>query len=61
MQLHIIQPTTYTASGELFQTGKRRMMGLSLPYLAALTPKEWRVAVFDEHLTPVDFDAPVMC
>ncbi|MDQ6981408.1 MAG: hypothetical protein Q9M08_00155, partial [Mariprofundus sp.] len=42
----------------MFQTGKRRLMGLSLPYLAALTPKEWQVQVYDERLTPVDFDAP---
>jgi len=58
MHLHIVQPTTYTTSGALFQTGKRRMIGLSLPYLAALTPKEWQVQVFDERLAPVDFDAP---
>ncbi|MDQ6957728.1 MAG: hypothetical protein Q9M24_01305, partial [Mariprofundaceae bacterium] len=58
MYLHIIQPTTYTTDGQLLQTGKRRLMSLSLPYLAALTPEEWNVRVFDERLTPVDFDAP---
>ena len=57
MHLHIVQPTTYTTDGKLFQTGKRRLMSLSLPYLAALTPREWEVSVFDERLTPVDFDA----
>jgi len=58
MYLHIIQPTTYTTDGQLLQTGKRRLMSLSLPYLAALTPEEWDVRVFDERLTPVDFDVP---
>ena len=58
MRLIIIQPTTYTADGQLSRTRKRRMISLSLPYLAALTPPEWQVRIIDERLEAVDFDAP---
>ncbi len=58
MKLSIIQPTTYTTDGRLFQTDKRRLMSLSLPYLAGLTPSEWKVRIIDERLQVVDFDAP---
>lgn len=34
-------------------------MNLTLPYLAALTPKEWDVSVIDEQLGDVDFGAAV--
>jgi len=57
VKLSIIQPTTYTTDERLFQTGKRRMMSLSLPYLAGLTPPEWQVSLIDERLQPVNFDA----
>lgn len=35
------------------------MVGLTLPYLAALTPREWDVPLVDEHLMDIDFKAPV--
>ena len=35
------------------------MVGLTLPYLAALTPREWEVTLIDEQLMDVDFKAPV--
>ena len=31
---------------------------MTLPYLAALTPREWTVNLIDEQLSPIDFDAP---
>jgi radical SAM superfamily enzyme YgiQ (UPF0313 family) len=34
-------------------------VALTLPYLAALTPKEWEVTLIDEQLTDIDFEAPV--
>jgi len=34
-------------------------VNLTLPYLAALTPKEWEVAFIDEQLSDLDFDTPV--
>jgi radical SAM superfamily enzyme YgiQ (UPF0313 family) len=35
------------------------VVALTLPYLAALTAKEWDVTVIDEQLTDIDFKAPV--
>ena len=35
------------------------MAALTLPYLAALTPKEWDVTLIEEQLTDIDFKAPV--
>ncbi len=32
---------------------------MTLPYLAALTPKEWDVTLIDEQLCDLDFEAPV--
>jgi radical SAM superfamily enzyme YgiQ (UPF0313 family) len=32
---------------------------LSLPYLAALTPKEWDIELIDQQLVDIDFNAPV--
>lgn len=58
MNLHIIQPTTYTTEGKPRRTKSRRLIGLSLPYLAALAPGKWKIKLFDERLEPVDFDSP---
>lgn len=64
MKLTIIQPTYYTGetngSGQsLYKTRRRTLVGLTLPYLAALTPKDWDVTLVDEQVEDVDFDAPV--
>jgi len=64
MKLKIIQPTYYTngtnGSGQsLYKTRRRTLIGLTLPYLAALTPKDWNVELVDEQVVDIDFDAPV--
>ena len=61
MKLMVIQPTYYTngADSPLYKTKKRTLVGLTLPYLAALTPKEWDVELVDEQVTDINFDAPV--
>lgn len=61
MRLHIIQPTHYISPSNrsLHRTKKRSVVNLTLPYLAALTPKEWDVTLVDEQLNEVDFSAPV--
>lgn len=64
MKLKIIQPTYYTdgtnGSGPfLYKTRRRTLVGLTLPYLAALTPKDWDVDLIDEQVEDIDFDAPV--
>jgi radical SAM superfamily enzyme YgiQ (UPF0313 family) len=61
MRLLIIQPTHYISPSNrsLHRTKKRSVVNLTLPYLAALTPKEWDVTLVDEQLNEVDFSAPV--
>lgn len=55
MRIHIIQPTGYNPDGELFQTKTRWVIGMTLPYLAALVPHEHEVKVTDERLQNIDF------
>jgi len=61
MKLQIIQPTHYRSlsNRSLHKTKKRSVVNLTLPYLAALAPKEWDVTLIDEQLTDLDFNAPV--
>jgi len=61
MKLFIIQPSHYNSktNRKLHRTGKRSLVGLTLPYLAALTPRDWDVKLIDQQLTDIDFDAPV--
>ena len=65
MKLMIIQPTYYQQASEngsgnsLYKTRTRTLVGLTLPYLAALTPKEWDVQLVDEQVMDIDFDAKV--
>jgi len=60
----IIQPTYYGNGSNgsrqsLYKTRKRTLAGLTLPYLAALTPREWTVELIDEQVSEIDFDARV--
>lgn len=59
-KLLIIQPTFYQdpENGILHKSKRRSLVGLTLPYLAALTPLEWEVQLIDEQLQEIDFDAP---
>jgi radical SAM superfamily enzyme YgiQ (UPF0313 family) len=61
MKLLIIQPSHYQGMGSsvLHKTSRRTLVSLTLPYLAALTPREWDVTLIDEQLTDIDFQAPV--
>ncbi len=61
MKLAIIQPSHYRSKLERapYKIKKRRLVGLTLPYLAALTPADWKVSLVDEQLTDIDFTAPV--
>ena len=61
MRLQIIQPTHYRAPSNklLHKTKRRNVVNLTLPYLAALTPKSWDVTLVDEQLSDVDFGAAV--
>jgi radical SAM superfamily enzyme YgiQ (UPF0313 family) len=61
LKLFIIQPSHYRSRLERspFKIKKRRLIGLTLPYLAALTPSGWEITLVDEQLTDIDFDARV--
>jgi len=61
VKLFIIQPAHSMGRSNLkpYKTGKRNLVGLSLPYLAALTPKEWDIELIDQQLMDIDFNAPV--
>lgn len=61
MKLLIIQPSHYQSKSNLtlHKARKRTLVGLTLPYLAALTPREWEVTLIDEQLMDIDFKAPV--
>ncbi len=60
-RLLIVQPSFYVVNGHrtLHKTRRRPLIGLPLPYLAALTPPDWRVELVDEQIEDVDFDAAV--
>ena len=61
MKLMIIQPTYYRSRSDrtLYKTKNRTLVGMTLPYLAALTTSEWKVQLVDEQVTDIDFDAYV--
>jgi radical SAM superfamily enzyme YgiQ (UPF0313 family) len=60
-RLLIIQPAHFKnrSNLELHKTRKRKLIGVTLPYLAALTPPDWACRLIDEQLTDIDFDTPV--
>ncbi len=56
----IIQPTyRVSPDGPLHKTKRRQLIGLTLPYLAALTPADWDVELVDEQVQELDLNAPV--
>ncbi len=56
-KLFIIQPSHYRSrlNLTLHKVKRRTLVGLTLPYLAALTPREWEVTLIDEQSTDLDF------
>jgi len=59
-KLLIIQPSHYRSRSErtVVKIDKRKVVPLTLPYLAALTPAGWEVKLVDEQLDGIDFAAP---
>jgi len=56
MKLILIQPTTTFKDGRPHKTKTRWIMGLTLPYLAGLTPKWVDVSLLDDRMDEIDFD-----
>ena len=61
MKLLIVQPSHFIgrSSRKLFRVGKKNLVGLTLPYLASLTPGEWDVELVDQQFADIDFDSRV--
>ena len=59
MKLLIIQPSRYQSKYDLkpYKSRKRDLVGLALPYLAALTPREWDIELIDQQVEDIDFGA----
>ena len=59
-RLLIIQPSHYQSKADrsVSKIRRRPVVSLTLPYLAALTPRDWAVTLVDEQLQDIDFDAP---
>ncbi len=59
MNLLIIHPTHFRSRTDrrLHKSRRRQSIPLTLPYLAALTPPEWRVTLVDEQVQEIDFEA----
>lgn len=53
----LIQPTPYDNERKLIKKKKLYFVGLALPLLAALTPKEYEVKIILETIEQVDFDS----
>lgn len=53
----LIQPTPYDNEGKLITKKKLYFVGLALPLLAALTPKEYEVKIILETIEQVDFNS----
>lgn len=60
-KLLIIQPSHYVSKNErrIFKTKRRSVVSLTLPYLAALVPKDWDVELLDEQVQEINFDSKV--
>lgn len=55
----LIQPTVYDPKGDLVKKDKLYFVGLAMPLLAALTPKEYEVKILLETIEDIDFDIDV--
>jgi len=60
-KLLIVQPSYYLSKNtrRVLKAKSRSVVNLSLPYLAALTPKGWDIKLVDELLDELDFNEPV--
>jgi radical SAM superfamily enzyme YgiQ (UPF0313 family) len=56
MRLLLIQPTTKYPDRKPLRSKTRWLLGLTLPYLAALTPKGVQVELADDRLMPLPYD-----
>jgi radical SAM superfamily enzyme YgiQ (UPF0313 family) len=58
MRILLIQPTTYYPDKRPLRSKTRWLVGITLPYLAALTPKGIQVDLVDDRLSPIPYQRP---
>jgi radical SAM superfamily enzyme YgiQ (UPF0313 family) len=58
MRILLVQPTTRYPDGRLLRSKTRWLVGITLPYLAALTPKGIQVDLVDDRLSPIPYQRP---
>lgn len=56
MKILLIQPSMYFRVGELLKFKRAYIPSITMPTLAALTPKDIEVMIIDEHVDEIDFD-----
>src|SRR4030042_735203 len=55
MRILLIQPTTYYPDKRPLRSKTRWLVGITLPYLAGLTPKGIQVDLVDDRLSPIPY------
>jgi len=58
MSLLLVQPTTKYPDRRPLRSRTRWLVGITLPYLAGLTPKDVVVDLVDDRLSPLPYDRP---
>ncbi len=58
MRILLVQPTTYYPDGRPLRSRSRWLLGITLPYLAGLTPKGIQVELVDDRLNPIPYHRP---
>ncbi len=58
MKLLLVNPTRYKEDGTLYKSPRRWLLGITLPYLAALTSSDVEIEIVDECWQEIDFDGP---
>ncbi len=58
MKVLLVQPSRLEADGSVYKNKSRWLLGMTLPYLAALTPPGIDVAIKDDLYEDVDFNEP---
>ncbi len=59
MKVLFVQPSRLNPDGTVYHARNRWLLGMTLPYLAGLTPREHDVEIKDDLWDRIDFDAPV--
>jgi radical SAM superfamily enzyme YgiQ (UPF0313 family) len=58
MKVLLVQPSRLQEDGSVYKNSTRWLLGMTLPYLAGLTPPGIDVAIKDDLYEDVPFDAP---